>query len=185
VLHARRLVAQRCIYGVDKNELAVNLARLSLWLATFAKDHPFTFVDHALRRGDSLVGLSREQIVSFSWDVSRGKQVSLVRTALENAVSEAETLRAQIHALGDTYDNAEKERLLREADDALRTVRRVGNVILEAFFAGKSAKERDTRLKEYRASVEQYGLDRLPATPESDRHRPFHWEIEFPEVFGR
>ena len=103
LLHARRLIAQRCIYGVDKNELAVNLARLSLWLATFAKDHPFTFVDHALRRGDSLVGLSREQIVSFSWDVSKGKQVSLVRTALERAVSEAEALRAQIHALGDNY----------------------------------------------------------------------------------
>lgn len=185
VLHARRLIAQRCIYGVDKNELAVNLARLSLWLATFAKDHPFTFVDHALRRGDSLVGLSREQIVSFSWDVRKGKQVSLVRTALEKAVSEAEALRGQIHALGDTYDNGEKERLLHDADDALRTVRRVGNVILEAFFAGKTPKERDARLKEYRALVEQHGLERLPATPEADRQVPFHWEVEFPEVFDR
>lgn len=185
VLHARRLIAQRCIYGVDKNELAVNLARLSLWLATFAKEHPFTFVDHALRRGDSLVGLSREQIVSFSWDVSKGKQVSLVRTALERAVVEAERFRAQIHALGDTYDNVEKERLLREADDALRSVRRVGNVILEAFFAGKTPKEREARLKEFRALVEQYGLDRLPETPEANRHCPFHWEIEFPEVFDR
>ncbi len=60
VLHARRLVAQRCLYGVDKNPLAVDLAKLSLWLATLAKDHPFTFLDHALRHGDSLVGLSRD-----------------------------------------------------------------------------------------------------------------------------
>jgi hypothetical protein len=171
------------VYGVDKNELAVNLARLSLWLATFAKDHPFTFVDHALRRGDSLVGLSREQIVSFSWDLSKGKQVSLVRTALEKAVSEAEALRAQIHALGDTYDNADKERLLRDADDALRTVRKIGNLILEAFFSGKNPKERDAKLKEFRAFIEQHGLDRLPDTPEADRHWPFHWDIEFPEVF--
>ena len=58
MLYARRLVAQRCLYGVDKNPMAVDLAKLSLWLATLAKDHPFTFLDHALRHGDSLVGLS-------------------------------------------------------------------------------------------------------------------------------
>src|SRR5262249_38587150 len=48
-LHARRLVAQRCLYGVDKNPRAVDLARLSLWLATLARDHEFTFLDHALK----------------------------------------------------------------------------------------------------------------------------------------
>jgi hypothetical protein len=62
VLRARCMVAQRCIYGVDKNELAVSLARLSLWLATSAKDHSFAFMDHALRRGDSLIGLPHEPI---------------------------------------------------------------------------------------------------------------------------
>ena len=56
VLLARRTVAQRCLYGVDKNDMAVDLAKLSLWLATLAKEHPFTFLDHALRHGDSLVG---------------------------------------------------------------------------------------------------------------------------------
>lgn len=47
-LHARRLVAQRCLYGVDKNPMATDLAKLSLWLATLARDHEFEFVDHAL-----------------------------------------------------------------------------------------------------------------------------------------
>ena len=46
---------------------AVEMAKLSLWLATLAKDHPFTFLDHSLRCGDSLVGLSREQIAAFHW----------------------------------------------------------------------------------------------------------------------
>ena len=59
ILHARRIVAQRCLYGVDKNPMAVDLAKLSLWLATLAKDHPFTFLDHALKCGDSLVGLTQ------------------------------------------------------------------------------------------------------------------------------
>lgn len=56
---ARRLVAQRCLYGVDKNPMAVVLAKLSLWLATLAKNEPFTFLDRALRHGDSLVGSPR------------------------------------------------------------------------------------------------------------------------------
>ena len=67
-LHARRLVAQRCLYGVDKNPLATDLAKLSLWLATLARDHEFTFLDHALKSGDSLVGLTQAQIAAMHWD---------------------------------------------------------------------------------------------------------------------
>src|SRR5208283_2605156 len=67
LLLAERLIAQRCLYGVDKNPFAVDLAKLSLWLSTLAKDHPFTFLDHSLRNGDSLVGLTRKQISSFHW----------------------------------------------------------------------------------------------------------------------
>jgi type II restriction/modification system DNA methylase subunit YeeA len=67
-LHARRLVAQRCLYGVDRNPRAVDLARLSLWLATLARDHEFTFLDHALKCGDSLVGLTMAQIAATHWD---------------------------------------------------------------------------------------------------------------------
>ena len=47
-------------------------------LATLAKDHPFTFLDHALRHGDSLVGLSREQIACFNWEVEA--QMPLLRS---------------------------------------------------------------------------------------------------------
>ena len=67
VTFARRLVAQRCLYGIDRNPMAVDLAKVSLWLSTLARDHPLTFVDHALRHGDSLVGLSRRQIEAFHW----------------------------------------------------------------------------------------------------------------------
>ena len=79
ILHARRIVAQRCLYGVDKNPMAVDLAKLSLWLATLAKDHPFTFLDHALRCGDSLVGLSKPQIVGFHWKPRASSATSLER----------------------------------------------------------------------------------------------------------
>jgi len=56
VVFARRLVAQRCLYGVDRNPVAVDLAKVSLWLVTLAKDHALTFVDHALRHGDRWSG---------------------------------------------------------------------------------------------------------------------------------
>jgi hypothetical protein len=59
VLLAKRTVAQKCLYGVDRNAMAVDLIKLSLWLATLAKNHPFTFLDHSIRCGDSLVGLAR------------------------------------------------------------------------------------------------------------------------------
>jgi type I restriction-modification system DNA methylase subunit len=52
----KRRVAQQCIYGVDLNPLAVELAKLSLWLATAAKDRPLNFLDHHLRPGNALAG---------------------------------------------------------------------------------------------------------------------------------
>ena len=59
----RREIAQRCLFGVDLNPMAVQLARLSLWLATLASDKPLTFLDHHLVVGDSLVGASVEDVL--------------------------------------------------------------------------------------------------------------------------
>jgi hypothetical protein len=59
----RRTIAQRCLFGVDANPMAVQLGRLSLWLATLASDRPLTFLDHHLRSGNSLVGASLADLV--------------------------------------------------------------------------------------------------------------------------
>ena len=83
LLHARRLIAQRCVFGVDRNPMATDLAKLSLWLSTLAKDHPFTFIDHALRTGDSLVGLTHNQIAAFHLDPTG--QPPFVRERIEAA----------------------------------------------------------------------------------------------------
>ena len=73
-LEARRRVASRCLCGVDRDEAAVELGKLSLWLVTLAKDQPFSFLDHALRCGDSLVGLiSESQVVAFHLDPETGR----------------------------------------------------------------------------------------------------------------
>ena len=53
----RRMVLKRCIYGVDKNPMAVELAKVSLWLHSFTVGAPLSFLDHHLRHGDSLIGM--------------------------------------------------------------------------------------------------------------------------------
>ena len=53
----RRMVLKRCIYGVDKNRMSVELAKVSLWLHSFTVSAPLSFLDHHLRCGDSLIGL--------------------------------------------------------------------------------------------------------------------------------
>jgi hypothetical protein len=195
VLHARRRVAQECLYGVDKNPLAVDLARLSLWLVTFAKDHPFTFVEHALRCGDSLVGLTRDQISSFALDVAKQSQLATIRQHVEPAVARAESLRAEIHAEPDPPDNARLELLWRDADDALTTVRLLGDLVVASYFLEKTDKARARRLDSLRDQVARWlatgdgdpDLRGLVADLRESAHPvlPFHWEIEFPEVFRR
>lgn len=62
-VYSKHLIVRKCLYGVDNNSLTVELAKLSLWLAGFLKEEPFTLVDHSLKIGDSLVGLSKSEII--------------------------------------------------------------------------------------------------------------------------
>ena len=191
-LYARRMVAQTCLYGVDKNPFAVDLAKLSLWLTTLAKDHPFTFLDHALREGDSLVGLSREQIACFHW--APEKQLPTIRQQLDSALVEAETLRHQIQELAKSDDTVEKARLLREADEAVANLRLVGNLAIAAFFGGEKKADRERLRDSYADKVQRYFAGKIDRAELSaiaaelaslKSIHPFHWQIEFPEVFSR
>jgi hypothetical protein len=190
-LHARRLVAQRCLYGVDKNPRAVDLARLSLWLATLARDHEFTFLDHALKCGDSLVGLTREQMASLHWDVNAGLPLfgALVRERFEAAVSG----RREIREAPDDVAQAVQEIRYRGLEDRLQKTRLIGTAIVAAFFSAEKPKAREVNRQE----IESWAngrpeemwprLEKLVGQFRSGEHsiQPLHWEIEFPEVFAR
>jgi hypothetical protein len=189
--YARRLVAQRCLYGVDRNPVAVDLAKVSLWLATLAKDHPLTFVDHALRHGDSLVGLSRAQIEAFHWDVGAPRfQAGIETVRMREHLSKVATLRAKIRRAEEGAADRELGELWHEAQRELEAVRLVGDLAVAAFFDGASARKRETKRAEYadavagrRAGVYEDALaERRRADPPLV---PFHWQLEFPEVFER
>jgi hypothetical protein len=127
---ARRLVAQRCLYGVDENPFAVELAKVSLWLVTGAKDEPFTFLDHALRHGDSLVGVARREIAT-------GRVGSVSRERLEQGIERARGLRARLQDLAGPARAAEAAWARAEADEALAPARATGDAIVDASFDGR------------------------------------------------
>src|SRR5208337_2500968 len=136
LIYARRLIAQRCLYGVDKNPLAVEMAKLSLWLLTLAKDKPFTFLDHAIRCGDSLVGIRDiKQVQYFQLDLDHADR-SLFAGPVIGLVDEAVTLRKRIEALpaNTVEDVREKERLLAEADEKTARLRYAADLLVSVEF---------------------------------------------------
>lgn len=189
VVFARRLVAQRCLYGVDRNPVAVDLAKVSLWLATLAKNHPLTFLDHALRHGDSLVGLSRRQIEAFHWDTSV-EYKSPFRSRMREQVQKVGDLRRKIREADEDAADWELRDLWQEAQFELDQVRLFGDLVLAAYFEGTKRKEREEKRNDYVSVVAAGTAEQYRGRLEEWRHADpplaaFHWEIEFPEVFER
>lgn len=193
VLHARRIIAQRCLYGVDKNPMAVDLAKLSLWLATLAKDHPFTFLDHSIRCGDSLVGLRKHQISDFHW---KDEPVRVLgQEIIEERIKTATKARKEILEAGDFITPELKRQKLDLADEALDLVREAGDLVIASFFGAEKDRTRQTLRDQYLALFSESSKDMklmMEARKVVNNLRsgdrpvmPFHWEIEFPEVFGR
>ena len=191
VIFARRLIAQRCLYGVDRNPVAVDLAKVSLWLVTLAKDHALTFLDHALRHGDSLVGLSRKQIESFHWEGDAPRfQAGIETMQVREHVAKVAGLRDRIREAGEDVSDRELRDLWDEAQFELTQVKLFGDLVLAAFFDGEKPKERDAKRSEYASAVVNGTAENFSSSLEEWRHAdpplaPFHWEIEFPEVFER
>jgi hypothetical protein len=193
-LHAQRIVAQRCLYGVDKNPMAVDLAKLSLWLATLAKDHPFTFLDHSLRHGDSLVGLTRQQIAAFHWRPAQ--QQSMLEDVIRKRIDLVSKFRQQILVARDDTPYATLKQKLDGADESLVLPRQVGDAAVASFFSSEKPRARDNARLALRHELELMlkdatNVDAAKVVEESVATlrrglkgiAPFHWELEFPEVF--
>jgi len=203
----KRRVAEACIYGVDLNPLAVELAKLSLWLQTVDRV-PLSFLDHHLRVGNSLVGARLEDLPTLP-RVGKGKvkspegpaiaggkqakqrrqtypqalQLPLAFTAnlaraVENAI--ASILRIEGLATETLSGIKEKERLWKQiAEETLAPFRAVADLWLAPWFGG------DVTNAEYQAALDgviQAGERTMPGIDRADRHY-FHWELEFPDIF--
>lgn len=204
-LVARRLIAERCLYGVDLNPLAVELAKLSIWLVTLAKGRPFGFLDHNLHCGDSLLGIHRlDQLTQLSMNPAGQGQLRLFGQNIEQAVCEAIELRQRLREIP-VRDIRDVEAMAHMDADARRRLA-VPEAIADAFIGevfaagGSSAAlenslvslavqagkvidgDRDVLTSMRRRSIAAFSID-LPA--DKSARRPFHWPLEFPEIFAR
>jgi hypothetical protein len=202
---ARRLIAERCLYGVDLNPLAVELAKLSIWLVTLAKGRPFGFLDHNLRCGDSLLGIHRlDQLTQLSMHPTGQGQLRLFGQNVEQAVREAIELRSRLREMPirDIRDVEAMAHLDADARRRLEVLECIADAFIGEVFAsgGNGATlenalvsltvqagraidgDRNALTTMRRRSVAALSTD-LPA--DKPARRPFHWPLEFPEVFAR
>lgn len=172
----RRLVLKRCIYGVDLNPMAVELARLGLWLHPLVPGLPLSYLGHTLRHGNSLVGIGPDlppEVGLFALGAEGAARAKADQVAsltdlelgdVERSRALEQELRAETAGLRDLYDVLTAEKLLE--DPFRELVVRAPDIVAgttDVFIANEVDRAR-------RAAGEQ---------------RAFHWRIEFPEVFVR
>jgi len=196
----RRLIAQRCLYGVDINPTAVHLARLSLWLCTLAADKPLTFLDHHLRAGNSLAGAGAADLARQAPGSGRRTASLPLFEPLQLSGDLAETLhiRAGFAMIAD--DTAETVRAKERAMDdlagprgPLSSWRATADAWCAAWFWPAGIPAIDARAwpalsaalagKNSGLPPGLEGTWRETAASVASTQRFFHWQLEFPEVF--
>jgi len=187
----KRMVLKRCVYGVDQNEMAVELAKLSLWLDAFTVGAPLSFLDHHLKHGHSLIGSSVREVRR-----ELEGSGSLGGTVFEGLLSGASFM----HELEENPDATiaqveESVNLHAMADNALDPLKKVMDVWTSKHFDNAFA---ETVLRDELSTANFSELKRGDLASFSDRGRKvfetaaesrraknfFHWELEFPEVFS-
>jgi hypothetical protein len=189
---ARREVVRNCIYWVDLNPMAVELAKLSLWLTTVASNKPLSFLDHHLRCGNSLIGAEIEKLTVLPGGAA--EQTPLWSYGLKSHTDGLLKKYSLMAALPD--DNLQmvkwKEEQFRQIRDGelSRRLYELSNVWLSTYF-GNSVSDDDYYELQNHLSPEKFpdwaGLREREwfkrAQALGREKRFFHWELEFPEAF--
>ena len=196
----RRVVVERCIYGVDINPLAVELAKLSLWLNTVAKGRPLSFLDHHLRCGNSLVGARASEIAispSGAMKIGLAKGTASRQLMLFDDERFRDHLRQYTSSLERTTalrsDSREivkeKGRILKEtAKEHQLPYKEIADVWCSWFFDNQydssTYDEMVSYLQGTAASLGTAAKDALSKARQLARDNHFfHWDLEFPDVF--
>jgi hypothetical protein len=202
--HWRRLITRHCLYGADLNPLAVNLAKLGLWLNCFARDHKLTFLDHHLRCGNTLIGLrdfaALREIPERRKDTGRDRKEAeraqeelplKLDAELKERIASAANAIAAITRLAE--DDTDKQReAFDEASQELHVAFAPLADLHTAYLMDGSLRPGDyAQLLNHFATGG--GEDELSGDVKDawqrvrrlrDRHHFFHWPLEFPDVFA-
>ena len=192
---ARREVVRKCIYGVDLNPMAVELAKLALWLTTAAANKPLSFLDHHLRCGNSLVGIDLDSLVVLPTPgKGLGSLAAFFTDQRKKVIDDILKKYGEIDSIPDDSLKAvkDKERQFKALmeDERSQRIREVANVKLSTYF-GNTVKDDDY---EWMSNGIDPGLAPgwggvrdldwfKKAQQIAQEQRFFHWELEFPEVF--
>lgn len=206
----KRHVLKRCIFGVDLNPMAVELAKVSLWLDAFTLGAPLSFLDHHLRCGNSLVGVT---VAEVEREVKGEENLLLFGGRFDRLVGATDMMR-RVGGLSDVTSAQVREsrEQYRNASDLLAPFKRMLDVYTAGLFrrpasgqsraasafetrpevALLSSHEADSLFAASTAAEAEKAIRKLPARHRAaaadalriaSEHRFFHWELEFPEVF--
>lgn len=199
----KRRIAERCLFGVDLNPTAVQLARVALWIESVAGDRPLSYFEHHIRCGNSLLGtwmhrleepplpakgFNRHQLhLPFQEPVRQAiRKAARLRWVIDEARPE-DLLREGVEPES-VKEQEFKEHLRRQAEATLAAARLLFDLRSASAFVPEIWREWETlcslvgssdRLRRYAQSRPWWPVfERV-----RERERFFHWELEFPEVF--
>lgn len=178
----RRQVARRCVYGADVNRVAVELARLAIWIHTFVPGLPLSFLDHALVHGDSLVGVGTidEAITALDPEHVPG-QASLFRDQIVDVLARAQKALTRLSRLAE----ATKEQVdaARAAAEEARAAVEPAEHLCDLVLAGRLGEA--APLHDFDPVAIAQNPDLATACVRARELRALHFPIAFPEVFLR
>lgn len=178
----RRQVARRCVYGVDLNPIAVELARLAIWIHTFVPGLPLSFLDHNLVHGNSLTGIGTLEEAVAELEGEESETLSVFGEQILGWLRRAEK---SLQRLGRTAEASATE--VREAEEAHRNALGAVQPVRDLFDLLVSARQGNPRARPEAVSdagvLEHPQLDK--ARRESAAIDALHFPVRFPEVFLR
>lgn len=198
---ARREIVSHCIYGVDLNELAVELAKVGLWLTTISKDKPLSFLDHRLKQGNSLIGARLTNLRYYpGTEPEEMNQTELPTSISRRFIGHILSKIAEIEAIEDhrLEDIKKKEKVFNEFKQLAEYQRAKGlaDVYTSTYFGNEiTPTEKKSSEAQYQDLVWAIAGDESEwryktrslwfkqACDIAKEKSFFHWELEFPEIF--
>lgn len=199
----RKRIVENCLYGVDINQMAVELAKLSLWLATMQIGQPLSFLDHHLKQGNSLLGASLDEIESLlnQDEINKTTAKSAVVEAkgqyllsyttlhLQQKMGEANNLLKKIASqiVSHAEDIYQQETDFEEIEKILTPYKKIGDLIIAKKMGLKNSLiDMQNLAKAYEKGKELSGDQKI--TQEKAKNQlsnmiPFHWSLEFLNIF--
>ena len=189
----KRHVLKRCAYGVDLNPMAVELAKVSLWLDCFTVGAPLSFLDHHLKCGNSLIGTTVQEVETELAEQAKGFVADLFGGPFQGLLSATATIEELRRIPDATVEQAERSRgLFAEFERAQSPYKSALDIWVSRHFGNKRAQEYLTavgtdilgQIRSGGEGLSRVYLEVLSQSREVARDkRFFHWDLEFPEAF--